>query len=120
MQVFPHEYRRVLEEQAKEGIEAPAPVEVKNSPFGAGHEGMTQEKPAEGVAVGLDGEITDLENEYKEDMINPLADEDPNRKEVRAILGLREAKIVKKIKNSLHMEVYMVKELLKRREQIMK
>lgn len=83
--MFPHEFRRVLEEQAKEAVEAPPPADVKASPFGAGHENVPEEKPSSALAQvnGVESDSnSDLDNEYKEDMINPIADEDPNRKEV--------------------------------------
>lgn len=78
----------MLEEQAKEAVPAPTPVDMsKASPFDSGHEA-----PKVPVVNGVpdttrEGTVesdtsSDLENEYKEDIINQLADEDPNRKEV--------------------------------------
>lgn len=78
----------MLEEQAKVAVPAPTPVNMtKASPFDSGHEA-----PKVPVVNGVpdttrEGTVesdtsSDLENEYKEDIINQLADEDSNRKEV--------------------------------------
>lgn len=92
----------MLEEQVKEKVSEPTPapptVDVKVSPFGTGHENMVQDKPVQngevsGKLQSVESE-TDLENEYKEDMINPLADEDPNRKEVRCLRAFNPLLIV--------------------------
>lgn len=75
--MFPHEYRRVLEEQAKEAETARAetpvvtPVDTKAITNG----------PADGEKKDEDDSDENTED-FKEEIINPLQDEDPNRKEV--------------------------------------
>ncbi|XP_052808642.1 uncharacterized protein LOC128237296 isoform X2 [Mya arenaria] len=76
VKVFPHEFRRALDEQTKEGAgslaEAPVPTPLgdKPSPFGENHDPKKEEK-----------DIETPENEYIEELINPIDDNDPNRKE---------------------------------------
>lgn len=120
--MFPHEFRRVLEEQAKEAVPAPTPVDMsKASPFDSGHEA-----PKVPVVNGVpdttrEGTVesdtsSDLENEYKEDIINQLADEDPNRKEVMSsfvrskldCVLYRQHHCFKKVKKKLYIKCMII------------
>ena len=68
--MFPHEYRRVLEEQAKEAAvvkeETPVVTPVTNGP--------------ENEAAGEEQDQN--KEDFNEEIINPIMDDDPNRKEV--------------------------------------
>ncbi|XP_060602982.1 uncharacterized protein LOC132756035 [Ruditapes philippinarum] len=70
VKVFPHEYRRVLEEQAKEAVVVKEVTPVVTP--------VTNDVENEATGEDEDDENTE---DFKEEIINPLEDEDPNRKE---------------------------------------
>ncbi|XP_053398015.1 uncharacterized protein LOC123552518 isoform X2 [Mercenaria mercenaria] len=80
VKVFPHEYRRVLEEQAREAEavrpETPVvtPADTKAIPNGPGF--------GEATGAANEEESDNEKEDFIEEIINPIGDEDPNRKEV--------------------------------------
>ncbi|XP_052242063.1 uncharacterized protein LOC127852221 isoform X2 [Dreissena polymorpha] len=84
VKVFPHEYRRVLEEQAREAttvkLEITSPKEEYSTDSSLGHipNGVTSKTSDDSSE---EEDIEAPKNDYKDEMINPIDDVDPNRKE---------------------------------------